>query len=74
MNAPMVWEPEFSLGQLYNKGLFLLGYYDEVRYFIDCVLNGRAPQKSELNAALAITQLFEAFKGGPGKLIELPPD
>lgn len=72
--APMVWEPEFSLGQLYNKGLFLLGYYDEVKYFVDCVLNGRAPQKSELNAALAITQVFEAFQRGPSKLIELPPD
>ncbi len=72
--APMVWEPEFSLGQLYNKGLFLLGYYDEVKYFVDCVLNGHAPQKSELNAALAITQIFEAFQRGPSKLIELSPD
>src|SRR5579859_5964920 len=28
-----VWEPEFSLGQLYNKGLFLLGYYGEIMEF-----------------------------------------
>ena len=70
----MVWEPEFSLGQLYNKGLFLLGYYQEVKYFIDCVLTGQRPEKSELNAALAITQIFEAFQKGPGGLIQLPTD
>jgi len=72
--APLVWEPEFSLGQLYNKGLFLLGYYGEVKYFIDCILSGRAPEKSELNAALAITQVFEAFQKGSGRLIELASD
>jgi len=73
-DAPIVWEPEFSLGQLYNKGLFLLGYYDEVKYFIDCILSDRVPEKSELRAALAITQIFEAFQKGPGKVVELPSD
>jgi len=71
--APLVWEPEFSLGQLYNKGLFLLGYYGEVKYFIDCVLAGGPPEKSELKAALAVTQIFEAFRQGQGRLTELPP-
>ena len=72
--APIIWEPEFSLGQLYNKGLFLLGYYDEVKYFVECILGGLRPEKSELNAALAITQVFEAFRKGPGKLVQLPAE
>ena len=36
-----VWEPEFSLGQLYNKGLFLLGYYDEVNEFARAIHNAK---------------------------------
>ena len=72
--APVLWEPEFSLGQLYNKGLFLLGYYDEVKYFMDCVLAGRAPEKSNLRTALASTRVFEAFRSGPGKTHQLAAD
>ena len=40
------WEPEFSLGQLYNKGLFLLGYYDEVNEFARSIIDGRKPQRA----------------------------
>src|SRR5690606_17300200 len=28
-SAPLTWEPEFSLGQLYNKNIFYLGYVPE---------------------------------------------
>ncbi len=38
-------EPEFSLGQLYNKGLFLLGYWGEVNEFARSILRGaRSPR------------------------------
>jgi len=40
-DAAVVWEPEFSLGNPYNKGLFVLGYYDEIHDFCDAVLNDR---------------------------------
>ena len=36
--ASVTWEPEFSLGQLYNKGLFLLGYFGEVNEFARSIL------------------------------------
>lgn len=65
------WEPEFSLGQLYNKGLFLLGYYNEVNEFARAVLEGRAPAKGTLEQARQITRIFEAFFDGPGKAIPL---
>jgi predicted dehydrogenase len=70
-NATAVWEPEFSLGQLYNKGLFLLGYWGEVNEFALSVLEGRPPCKGTLEDAWQATRIFEAFAGGPGKRIEL---
>ena len=66
-----VWEPEFSLGQLYNKALFLLGYYNEVNEFARAILDQRAPVKGTLEDAWKVTRIFEAFAEGPGKTISL---
>lgn len=66
-----VWEPEFSLGQLYNKGLFLLGYYNEVNEFARSILEKRVPHKGTLEQARQVTRIFEAFSHGPGKTISL---
>jgi predicted dehydrogenase len=66
-----VWEPEFSLGQLYNKGLFLLGYYDEVNEFARAVLEKRAPRAGTLEHAWQATRIFEAFAQGPGRVTQL---
>jgi predicted dehydrogenase len=66
------WEPEFSLGQLYNKGLFLLGYFGEINEFARAILDARPPAKAHLRHALQATQIFEAFAEGPGKVIPLP--
>jgi len=65
------WEPEFSLGQLYNKGLFLLGYYNEVNEFACSILEARAPAKGTLDHAWQVTRIFEAFAEGPGKVVTL---
>lgn len=67
------WEPEFSLGQLYNKGLFLLGYYNEINEFARSILEKRAPRKGTLEQAWQVTRIFEAFAEGPGKQITLNP-
>lgn len=69
--ATAVWEPEFSLGQLYNKGLFLLGYYGEVNEFARSILENRPPAKGTLEQAWQITRIFEAFVEGLGKTISL---
>ena len=65
------WEPEFSLGQLYNKGLFLLGYYYEVNEFALSILEGRPPALGTLEQAWQATRIFEAFAQGPHKRILL---
>jgi predicted dehydrogenase len=69
--ATACWEPEFSLGQLYNKGLFLLGYYNEVNEFARAILEKRPPAKGTLEQARQVTRIFEAFAQGPGRTIEL---
>lgn len=69
--ASAIWEPEFSLGQLYNKGLFLLGYYNEINEFAGAILAGRPLQKGGLDDALQITEIFNAFARGPEQLINL---
>jgi predicted dehydrogenase len=65
------WEPEFSLGQLYNKGLFLLGYYNEVNEFARCILEKRPPTKGTLEDAWHVTRVLEGFYQGPSKIIGL---
>jgi len=69
--ATAVWDPEFSLGQLYNKGLFLLGYYDEVNAFARGILDRKPPTLGTLAHAWQATRIFEAFFEGPGKVIRL---
>jgi predicted dehydrogenase len=69
--ATAVWEPEFSLGQLYNKGLFALGYYGEVNEFARAVLEDRSVAKAGLDHARQLTHLFEAFGRGPNIRIDL---
>jgi predicted dehydrogenase len=69
--ATAVWQPEFSLGQLYNKGLFLLGYYNEVNEFARAILENRPPRKGTLDQAWQVTRIFEAFASGPGQVIPL---
>jgi len=69
--AASVWEPEMTLGQLYNKGLFLLGYYAEIREFCDAILQRRQPTSGTLAQARIITGIFEGFARGPGRRIVL---
>ena len=63
--APLVWEPEFSLGQLYNKNIFYLGYVPEVLHFCESVLTNTPPMKGTLAASLEIAKLFEAYRTTP---------
>jgi len=63
--------PEFSLGQLYNKGLFLLGYYHELYYFINSVIKKIPPKHAGLKDALNVMQIYDAFCGGENKIIKV---
>jgi len=73
-SAPIVWEPEFSLGQLYNKNLFTLGYAPQVSYFCECVLAGTRPAYANLNDTLAMMRWYEAYQRPEGQLIDIEQD
>lgn len=62
--APLRWQPEFSLGQLYNKNLFYLGYVPEILHFCESVQRGTPPQKGTLTDSLDIMRLYEAYRYG----------
>lgn len=63
-----IFSPEFSLGQLYNKGLFLLGYYNEMKYFVDNLRLKMKPKKAGSEDALAVMKYIDSFTAGSGKM------
>ena len=71
--APLSWEPEFSLGTLSNKNLLYLGYVAEIVHFCESVQSNTPPTKGTLDNALAIMQLYEAYRRVPaGTSVLLP--
>jgi predicted dehydrogenase len=70
--APITWEPEFSLSQIYNKILFLQGYVQEVSLLAQCALDGTAPPKAGLDDALEILKLYEALREPCGAPVAIP--
>lgn len=70
--GPVIWEPEFSLGQIYNKNLFLQGMVQSVNHFAHAVLNDRKVEKATLRDSWHLTKVFDAYKDNkPGKWIQL---
>jgi predicted dehydrogenase len=65
-HAVTVWEPEFSLGQLYNTGAFLLGYFGELAHFCDAVLRDVPVEIGGIDWAEEGIRIFDAFAEGPG--------
>ncbi len=62
--APIVWEPEFSLGQLYNKQLFLEGYVGCVRHFAERLLTNEPPRYGNLVDMLHVMTVFDKIRDG----------
>lgn len=67
--APLLFEPEHSLGQLYNNNLFYLGYAPEILHFCDSVLAGTPPTKGTLDDVVEIMKLFEFFRSTPAATV-----
>ena len=69
--AAKTWRPEFSLGQLYNKNLFTLGYYNELQHFAACCRTGCRPEKAGIPMSIELLGLYEAILAGGEDWIEL---
>lgn len=70
-SGDLVWEPASCLATLENKALFVQGMVQEMKYFCDCVLDGRRPVKGSLEFARHVTQVYEAALLSNGKEIAI---
>ncbi|MFB9275774.1 Gfo/Idh/MocA family protein [Cohnella cellulosilytica] len=70
-DGPVYWEPENSLGQLYNKNMVLQGMVQSVNYFANAVLNGTKLEKGTLAEAVHLTKIFDAFKTPGDKWVSI---
>ena len=60
-----------TLGTLENKALFTQGFYDEMRYFCDCVLSEKAAKMGSLEFALSVMKVYEAALLSDGNRVAL---
>ncbi|MCH2663420.1 Gfo/Idh/MocA family oxidoreductase [bacterium] len=67
----VVWEPWDTLGTLENKALFTQGFYDEMRYFCDCVLERKPAKIGSLEFALQVMKVYEAALVSGGSTVTL---
>jgi predicted dehydrogenase len=72
--GPLVWEPEFSLGQLYNDHNFIQGYGQSLLHFTAAALAGRPVVIGTLEDALEVLKVHEALCQGPGEAVDLAED
>ena len=68
-SGAIVWEPQYSLGTLENKGLFIQGFYQEMRYFCDCILEGKPAEQGSLEFALEVMKVYEAGLRSEGETV-----
>ena len=62
--GPVVWEPEFTLGNLYSKQLFLEGYVGSVQHFAERLLAGEPPKLGNLVDILHIMSMYDMIRTG----------
>ncbi|MGX9177624.1 Gfo/Idh/MocA family protein [Mesorhizobium sp. BHbdii] len=60
--AALIYEPEHSLGQLYNNNLFYLGYVPEILHLTDAILDDAPLTKGTLEVAHEIMKLFDFYR------------
>jgi predicted dehydrogenase len=70
-HGAIVWEPQNCLATLENKALFTQGFYDEMRYFCDCVLEAKPARRGDLEFALQVMQVYEAALLSDGRRVPI---
>jgi predicted dehydrogenase len=67
-DAPLTWEPEFSLGTLANKSTFILGYHAELQAFCEAALRNAPVTLGTLDHAEEGIRIYDAFAQGPNAI------
>ena len=70
-SGAIVWEAQNCVATLENKALFKQGFYNEMRYFCDCVLKSTPAERGSLEFALEIMKVYEAGLLSEGDRIEI---
>ena len=70
-SGAVVWRPQNCLASLENKSLFMQGIVDELREFLDAVLDGAPLRCSSLAFALQVMRAYEAALVSEGAWIDL---
>jgi predicted dehydrogenase len=69
----VLWQPQNALSTLENMALFTQGIYAEMRYFCDCVLEGRPATQGSLEFAHHLMALYEAALISGGERVTIEP-
>jgi predicted dehydrogenase len=70
-SGAIVWEPQNREATLENKALFTQGIYQEMRYFCDRVLDGKAAEMGSLEFTLQVMMVNEAGLISGGRRIDI---
>jgi predicted dehydrogenase len=70
-SGSVIWEPRDTLGTLENKALFTQGFYGEMKYFCDCVLDNVRPEQGSLEFASQVMKVYEAALVSGGETVSV---
>ncbi len=70
-HGTIVWDTSNCLATLENKAEFTQGFYNETRYFCDCVLENRQPDTGTLEDALEMMKVYEAALLSDGEPVKI---
>jgi predicted dehydrogenase len=70
-SGAIVWEPQDSFNTLENRSEFTQGLYDELRYFLECVLMNVPPPLGHLEFARQVAAVHEAALLSDNQEIEI---
>ncbi|MDE0506155.1 MAG: gfo/Idh/MocA family oxidoreductase, partial [Candidatus Poribacteria bacterium] len=70
-SGAIVWEAQNCVATMENKALFKQGFYNEMRFFCDCVLKSTPAEQGSLEFALEVMKVYEAGLLSDGDRIEI---
>ena len=70
-HGTIVWDTSNCLATLENKAEFTQGFFNETKYFCDCVLEKKQPKVGTLEDALEMMKVYEAALLSGGKPVKI---
>jgi len=61
-NAPIIWQPDMSLGPYYNKELFFQGYVGCIQHFAERILQNEPPRYGNISDMLHMMVIYDKIR------------